>query len=520
MKLTVKRIICKYLLSGWCFIPMITIAQPVISDNWFEAGQQAVAKAVHQQPNTSIARNVILFVGDGMGISTVTAARILDGQLKGKTGEENLLAFERLPYVGLSKTYNTNQQTADSAGTMTAMMTGVKTLAGVISVNQQVARGDCETAKRNKVMTLLEQAEQAEMATGIVTTARITHATPAATYAHSPERGWEDDDDMPSSAKRAGCKDIARQLIEFPYGNGLEVALGGGRRSFLPDNQVDPEEPNKTGAREDGRNLTVEWLTKYNNAQYVWNEQQFMSIKAANVDHLLGLFNRSHMAFEADRNDDKGGEPSLSEMTAKAIEILQKNENGFFLMVEGGRIDHGHHAGNAYRALHDTIEFSKAVATAIKMTDARETLVIVTADHSHVFTMGGYPTRGNPILGKVVGNNSKGQPNKSPTLAADGLPYTTLGYYSGQGAANDQSGQRQPGRMNIVNVNTKSKNYFQEVLLPMSSETHGGEDVAIYASGPWAHLFHGVHEQNYIYHVMAHAAKLNDQQTAQQQQSR
>ncbi|MDE1462473.1 alkaline phosphatase [Spartinivicinus poritis] len=520
MKLTVKRIICKCLLCGWCIIPSAAFAQQVIPDNWFEAGQQAVAKAIQRQPNTALARNVILFVGDGMGVSTVTAARILDGQLKGKTGEENLLAFEKLPYVSLSKTYNTNQQTADSAGTMTAMMTGVKTLAGVISVNQQAIRGDCETAKRYKVMTLLEQAEQAEMATGIVTTARITHATPAATYAHSPERGWEDDDDMPSSAKRAGCKDIARQLIEFPYGNGLEVALGGGRRSFLPDNQADPEEPNKAGEREDGRNLATEWLTKYSNAQYVWNERQFKSIKAANVDHLLGLFNRSHMAFEADRNDDKGGEPSLSEMTAKAIEILQKNENGFFLMVEGGRIDHGHHAGNAYRALHDTVEFSKAVATAMKMTDSRETLVIVTADHSHVFTMGGYPTRGNPILGKVVGNNSRGQPNKSPTLAADGLPYTTLGYYSGQGAASDQSGQRQPGRMNIIDANTKSKNYFQEALLPMSSETHGGEDVAIYASGPWAHLFHGVHEQNYIYHVMAHAAKLNDPQSTQQQQSR
>lgn len=225
------------------------------------------------------------------------------------------------------------------------------------------------------------------------------------------------------------------------------------------------------------------------------------------------------MAFEADRNEDQGGEPSLSDMTAKAIKVLQKNPKGFFLMVEGGRIDHGHHAGNAYRSLHDTVEFSKAVATALQMTDSRETLVVVTADHSHVFTMGGYPTRGNPILGKVIGNNSKGQSNKKPTMAADGLPYTTLGYHSGQGTWNEQLGHRKPGRQNITPMNTESKDYYQEALIPMSSETHGGEDVAIYAGGPWAHLFHGVHEQNYIYHVMAHAAKLNNNQARQQLQA-
>ncbi|WP_163831039.1 alkaline phosphatase [Spartinivicinus ruber] len=520
MQLTVKRIAGKCLLIIWCCLPKVSIAQQESSDTWYEAGQQAVAAAIRQQSNTALARNVILFVGDGMGVSTVTAARILDGQLKEKAGEENLLAFEKLPYVGLSKTYNTNQQTADSAGTMTAMVTGVKTLAGVISVGQQAIRGDCETSKQHKVMTLLEQAEEAEMSTGVVTTARITHATPAATYAHTPERNWEDDKDLPTAAKRAGCKDIARQLVEFSYGDGLEVALGGGRRSFLPDNQADPEEPNKTGTRGDGRNLVNEWLTQYDKSQFVWNAKQFKAVKAENVDHLLGLFNRSHMAFEADRSDDKGGEPSLSEMTSKAIKVLEKNENGFFLMVEGGRIDHGHHAGNAYLALHDTVEFANAVATARKMTDSRETLIIVTADHSHVFTMGGYPTRGNPILGKVVGNNSKGQPNTKPTLAADGMPYTTLGYYSGLGAIHDQSGRRQVGRLNITDISTNAKNYFQEALVPMSAETHGGEDVAIYASGPWAFLFHGVHEQNYIYHVMAHAAKLSGHRSSQQQQAR
>ena len=107
------------------------------------------------------------------------------------------------------------------------------------------------------------------------------------------------------------------------------------------------------------------------------------------------------MKYEADRANDTGGEPSISEMTRKAIELLQKNPKGFYLMVEGGRIDHAHHAGNAYRALTDTIAMAEAVKVALEMTDDKETLVIVTADHSHTMTIAGYPSRGNPILGKA-----------------------------------------------------------------------------------------------------------------------
>ena len=136
-------------------------------------------------------RGVILFVGDGMGVSTVTAARILDGQNKGLAGEENLLAFEHFPHLALVKTYNVDAQVSDSAGTMTALVTGHRTRAGVLSVGPEAARGDCTTSKQHELVTLLEEAEQRGYRTGVVSTARITHATPAATYAHSPDRNWE-----------------------------------------------------------------------------------------------------------------------------------------------------------------------------------------------------------------------------------------------------------------------------------------------------------------------------------------
>ena len=498
------------------FFPSNVLAEIETPESWYKEGQEALEKALKTKPNKRRAKNVILFIGDGMGISTITAGRILAGQLQGKYGEEHSLSFELLPYAALSKTYNTNQQTPDSAGTMTAMMTGVKSEAGFISVNHNARRKDCSSLEGNQLFTLLEELEQNHYATGIVSTARITHATPAATYAHSVERDWEGDSDMPESALQQGCQDIAKQLIAFSHGDGIDVVMGGGRRYFLPVDVVDPEYPGKKGRRKDGRDLTSEWRKRFQDGAYIWNEKQFASIKADKVTHLLGLFEPSHMQFEVDREKDGAGEPSLAEMTGKAIQILQKNKKGFFLMVEGARIDHAHHYGNAYRALHDTLAFADAVSVALERIELKNTLVIVTADHSHVFIMGGYPTRGNPILGKVINNDDYGEAKHEPELAKDDKHYTTLGYYNGDGfAVLDDIGERdegldygQPGRADISSIDTRKSNYYQESLVPMIDETHGGEDVAIFAGGPWAHLFQGVHEQNYIYHVMRHALGL------------
>lgn len=484
--------------------------------DWFESGRQSVAAARALQPDTGKARNIILFIGDGMGVSTVTAARILDGQLRGRSGEENQLSFERFPYVALSKTYNTNQQTPDSAGTMSAIMTGEKTLAGVISVNQHSRRNDCKSAGEKSLRTFLELAESGGKSTGVVTTTRLTHATPAATYAHSPERRWEGDSKLSAEAVEHGCKDMAAQLIDFNYGNGIEVALGGGRRYFMPETSSDPERAGKKGQRKDGRDLIGEWQRRHRKGRYVWNLAQFEDVDVKNTEQLLGLFSYSHMHYESDRKRDIAGEPSLSQMTAKAIDMLRKNKEGYFLVVEGGRIDHAHHAGNAYRALHDTVAFAEAVATARSRTDVKDTLIIVTADHSHVFTLAGYPTRGNPILGKVVSNNEYGEPESTAKLAGDGMPYTTLGYQNGPGFVFDDSpaltGIRRPpdsGRdEDLTDIDTEDQRFHQQSLVPLSSETHGGEDVAVYADGPGAYLVRGVIEQHVIYHIMREAMGL------------
>jgi alkaline phosphatase len=455
------------------------------ADAWFAAGAQAAAERIGDRPGR--ARNVILFVGDGMGISTVTAARILAGQRAGGSGEEYRLSFETLPYTALSKTYSVDAQTADSAPTMTAMMTGVKTRRDMISVGPAARASDCESSKGQSLLTLLQLGELAGMATGVVTTTRVSHATPAATYAHSAFRRWEADAEMPAEARAAGCRDIARQLIEFPFGDGPEVVMGGGRSRFMPDTLADPEYPELRGMREDGRDLTAEWAAR-DGAEYVWNRAGLDAFDPARSRHLLALFEPEHLQYAHDVRATGSDKPSLAEMVDRALDLLQqpRHRHGYLLVVEGGMIDRAHHLGNAYRALDETVELAAAVQRALERTDPRDTLLLVTADHSHTLTIGSYPARGNPITGLVR--------RQGEVLSQDahGQPFTTLSYGHSPG--------QQPNPAPLDEATVTAPDYLQQAAVSTSS--HGAEDVPVYARGPGAHAVRGTIEQNVIYHLL------------------
>lgn len=496
---------------------------PSDEDPWFRQGRDAVAKRRSYNHAPEPARNVILFLGDGMGISTVTAARILAGQLRGAPGEEGALAFESFPVVGLVKVYNTNQQVPDSAGTMTAIMSGVKTKAGMLGVGSDVVPGDHTSVPASSVPTLIEHAENRGLATGIVTTARITHATPAACYAHSANRGWENDATLHPEALKADFPDLARQLVEFDHGDGIDVVLGGGRAGFLGANQPDPEEPGESGLRWDERDLLAEWQNAAPGRAVAWNVAQLQALSGPATRQVLGLFDRDHMEFEHDREKDIGGEPSLAQMTEFALRHLRRTPEGFVLVVEGGRIDHAHHANNAHRALTETLEFSRAVQVALAMTDSAETLIVVTADHGHPLTMSGYATRGNPILGLVRENRfASGTGVPGPAIDGRGLPYTTLQYTIGPGHhaptdAQPEGTKRFPheplevgaptvaGRADLTGVDTLDPDLLQQAAVPLSAGVHSGEDVAVWASGPGARFFSGSLEQSALYHAMVAA---------------
>ncbi len=477
----------------------VAASVPQAGDSYYVSALQAVMTRAGNEAPKPRAKNVIIFVGDGMGISTVTAGRIYAGQKQGVDGESYRLAMETLPYAALSKTYSHDTQVADSASTATALFSGVKTRSRMLGLTQDAAFGNCATAEGNEVLTIFELAEAAGMATGIVSTARITHATPGAAYAKTPHRDWETD-----GKALGGCTDIATQMVEWPAGNGFEVMLGGGRSNFFPEGVEDPEQPSRKGTRTDDRNLVDEWLRAGNDRVYVTSLEEFSAVDFDSEVRVLGLFEPSHMQYELDRQMAEGGptEPSLADLTEAAIRRLSRDEDGFILLIEAGRIDHAHHGVNAARALEDLVALDLAIARALELTDPSETLIIVTADHSHTLTMAGYPRRNNPILGQVTyetGVLATGQ---------DGKPYTTLAYANGQSACRPSGGELDCERQDLSEVDTTAPDFRQPALVPMPSETHAGEDVAIFASGPGAELIRGVMEQNEIFHVMGLATGL------------
>lgn len=455
------------------------------------------------EKGAGVAKNIIIFVGDGMGVASLSTGRIYKGQLANRSGEEEVLSFDHFPYTGYSKTYNTDRQVPDSAGTATALFSGVKTKYGVLGVDFTVTE---TTEAAASVPSIMDWAQTVGKRTGIVTTTRVTHATPAATYAHSFNRNWECEAKIPE-ALRNRTKDIAVQLVENGPGSKFNVILGGGRACFgaaipeqLKSKIVFNGTMEKNCWRQDGRNVAEEWLASKNrtSAAYVTNTAQLMNAPVDEMDHLLGLFADTHMSYETIRDTSNEGEPSLSDMTERAIRVLRrKHSNGFVLMVEGGRIDHAHHQNYAHLALMEVVELDRAVERALGMVDLEDTLVIVTADHSHAMTFNGYPDRGNDILG--FGN----RPDK--------LPYETITYANGPGfrlhRVNDSS--EAPSHyatwVPVENMDRDPVTYRHLSAFPLEDETHGGEDVAVFAAGPGSGLVRGTFEQNFIAYVMSYA---------------
>ncbi|CAK1555474.1 unnamed protein product [Leptosia nina] len=438
------------------------------------------------------ARNVIMFLGDGMSVPTLAAARTLLGQRSKRTGEESKLSFEEFPTTGLSKTYCVNAQIADSACSATAYLCGVKANQGTLGVTAAVPRRNCSASldPAHRLDSIAAWALADGRDAGIVTSARVTHASPAGAYAHSAERGWESDADLGEDSPL--CSDIAMQLVHENPGKQFKVILGGGRREFLSKDFVDNE--GKKGTRTDGRNLINEWQedkrVRNESYAYVWNRDQLVEANATLPNYLLGLFESSHLQYNLLRNITS--EPTLAELTEVAIRILSKNEKGFFLFVEGGRIDHAHHSNYVELALDETIELSAAVSRASELLSEEDSLLVVTADHAHVMAFNGYTARGNDVLGASRG------------MDLTGAPYMTLSYTNGPGY--------RPAVDGIRPDVTAEENYHRDpkwrshVDVPLSSETHGGDDVAVFARGPQHHIFTGLYEQNHIPHRMAYAA--------------
>lgn len=329
------------------------------------------------------------------------------------------------------QTYCIDSQVADSACTATAYLCGVKANRATIGVTGNVPYGNCSAGLNtdNHVYSIARWSQLQGKRTAIVTTTTVTHASPAGAYAHTSNRNWECDSDVISSGQNPEtCRDIAYQLVFGETGENLNVVLGGGRGKFLPKNETGPQ--NDSGERSDGRNLINLWLEQKQkrgeSAEYAWNRDQLLSVSDSTAN-LIGLFAKGHCSYNLEAN--KTVEPTLAEMTEAAIKVLSQSAEGFFLFVEGGRIDHGHHSTYAKKALDETVQFSEAIQMAVDLTNSEETLIVVSSDHAHTMSFSGYPTRGNDIL-------------EIADVASDGLPYSTLSYANGPGYIVEEGGAR------------------------------------------------------------------------------
>lgn len=475
---------------------------------WRKIGLQTLKKKLATSSVTNLedhkAKNIIIFVGDGMGMTTITAGRIFKGQRYGSNnGEEVSLSFDDFPHTGLAKTYNVDKQVPDSAGTATAMFCGVKTLYGVVGLDTTC---DINDPAKGRVPSIMDWAQSVEKRTGIVTTTRVTHATPASTYANSYDRDWECDSKIPEDIRNMHV-DIARQLVDHAPGKHFNVVMGGGLKPMGAPHLNEKKTWNFTGdtetvcSRTDGRNLVDEWLAMQANGSrtFVQTREQLMSMDTQDIEHVIGLFRNNHLTYKIGAED---GEPELKDMVEQAIKVLHRpNSNGYVLMVEGGRIDQAHHQNYARAALQEVLEFDKAIETAMHLTSRDDTLIIVTADHSHAMTFNGYPVRGNDILGFA---------NKT----ANEKPYETLTYANGPGydehrKNNSVSGSTSSDNtwISVEELGHKRQNptYRHMASFKLKDETHGGEDVVVFSSGPGSELIRGVFEQNYLAYVMSYA---------------
>lgn len=224
-------------------------------------------------------------------------------------------------------------------------------------------------------------------------------------------------------------------------------------------------------------------------------------ITADNTDAVLGLFDDSHMKYNYEVDGISDSIPTLSEMTMKAIELLSKNTNGFFLFVEAGRIDMAHHDSRAHIALDETVEFAKAIKLSIDELGDKETLHLVTADHSHTMSYSGYGDRGTNILG-IAGRSKE-----------DNIPYMKLSYANGNGYYMHRN-ETSFFRLNPTEMKLLQNEFEFPTTAPRNSETHGGDDVAVFATGPYAHLFKANFEQYTIPHVIAYASCMGNGLTA------
>jgi alkaline phosphatase len=414
-------------------------------------------------------RNVILFIPDGFGPAQGTMAR---DYKRDYLGEGSALVMDGIE-VGSIRTHATDNRVTDSAASATAYSTGVKTYNGAISVDTE----------RRPVGTVLQAAQRRGMATGVVTTTRITHATPAAFVAHVPQRSME--------------IEIADHLLWTRP----DVVIGGGTRLFLPEADG--------GSRTDGRNL----IDEARNLGYTVALDR-SDFRAGSTMPFLALLAEDHLAYEIDRH--LTDEPSLADMTRKALELLSQHEEGFFVMIEAGRIDHAAHGNDIAGTLHDVLAFDEAMRVALDFVEQDgNTLLISVADHETGGMTLGRNIDGRSHYGWYPEVIARVKASHGPIVAAltaeGGDPVAVIDEYT---AIDDLSETELEALRASINDGRGMNGVLGEIVarravVGWTTGGHTGVDVRLHAAGVGSERLAGNHDNTFIGQIIAEMLNLD-----------
>jgi alkaline phosphatase len=455
------------------------------------------------------AKNVILFIGDGMTMANRTAARILakgirEGKYYGK------LSFDDMPYTALIGTSGVDSIVTDSANSMSAYTTGHKSSVNALGVYAARNANNFEHPKVETIAELLKR--RTGMAVGVVSDAEVQDATPAGVVAHTRRRA-----DKP-------------EITEMFFMSKVDVLMGGGSAYFLPQGAPGSK-------RKDGNDFVA--LFKRDGYAYATTDREMKDAAAQSATKkLLGLFHPDNMDGALDRHVLKQNtvskypeQPDVADMTRAAIEVLSRNQDGFFLMVEAALIDKFNHPLDWERAVYDTIMLSNAVQVAKDFAAKRnDTLIIVTPDHTHGLAIVGTVDDAKPgadMRDKVGTYADAGYPNY-PAPDKDGYPpsidvsrrlaiffadypdhYET---YKPKLDGTFEPAVKDDATKGFV-ANDKYKGANAQLFggnLPRSSDVgvHSADDGVLNAMGPGAEKFHGFMDNTEVFRVMAEALGL------------
>ncbi len=381
----------------------------------------SAAEKVQSPEAPGKARNVILFIGDGLGINMLSAARAYS------VGADGRLQMEQLPHMALAHTCAEDKAVTDSASSASSLATGFKVPYRSLNI-----RGN-----GNRPALISELAHKSGRSVGIVTNTRLTDATPAAFYGDTKNRYNE--------------VELVPQLVESHF----DVILGGGLAWFLP-------KTTPPGIREDGQDYLAKARVK-GWAILQTRDDLKKSEQLPAGSRLLGVFTTDDMSY-VDERKGRPAEPPLTEMTLAAIHRLSKNPKGYFLMVEGGMIDKAEHKNWALRSIMETLEFDQTIGAVLREA-GKDTLVIVTADHE----TGGFALSGSPPLSSHGNELLARQPDQG----------FLMGWTSGPGALQKQSVDfldpnfRQPAAHYTSSALHTANDVFVAATGPGSEDVHG-----------------------------------------------